>query len=158
MSPEFKRRPFVFSLQQNFSPQLAAGQLVYKIDPVDLIDRLTPIFFIGIGRRKLITGPYELTTNKVAYNPIEKPQNVARMNATDPVFGVWEEIKSVCPYHVSFRPLVPIKYGVPWDATLCEALAVDMDVWRGLIQVELSEHLINKLAEKLTKLNTVEST
>ena len=155
MSPKSsKRRAFVFSLHQNFGPQLAAGQLVYQKEPTDLIERLTPVFFIGIGRLRLITGPYELTTDKVIYNPAAKPQSVARMDETDPVYGVWQEIKLACPYHVSFKPLVPIKYGVKWDAKFCKEFDLSLDAWRTLIQVELSPQRINALVKELTEMNT----
>ena len=153
MSPESdSRRPFVFSLWQNFSPQLAAGQLVYKQEPKDLTERLCPVFFIGIGKSMLITGPYELT-GKVFYNPVAEPQNAARMDEVDPVYGVWKEIRLTCPYRVPFKPLVSIKYGAKWDAKFCQKFGLEENAWESLIQVSLSSDQIEELAKKLTEMN-----
>ena len=131
----------------------AAGQLAYRKEPADLTVRLRPIFFIGIGRIRLITGPYELTS-EVIYNSSAKPQSGARMAETDPAYWVWEEIKLDCPYHISFKPLIPITVGVRWNTEFCKEFGLQEDVWRNLIQVELSEKQINKLAKELNKLNT----
>lgn len=153
MSPKNNfRRPFVFVLKQNFAAQLAAGRLVYPDDPVDLTVRLKPIFFIGIGRSRLITGPYQLV-GSVEYCPDGTSVSMTRMKEADPVYGIWQELTVSCPYQIRFCPLVPIKYGITWDAKFCAEFSVNLDDWKSLIQVSLTEHQINNLAGQLTKLN-----
>ena len=154
MSPKDDSRcPFVFVLQQNFDSQLAAGRLVYAKNPEGLADRLKPIFFIGIGRAYLITGPYKLT-GKVEYCPNEKPPVASRMTEVNPVYGLWQELKVSCPYQVTFKPLVPIEYGIRWNEKVCPIFGLNMNDWEHLIQVSLTNEQINKLAEELTKLNS----
>ncbi|MFH0912336.1 MAG: hypothetical protein V1807_01620 [Patescibacteria group bacterium] len=151
------RRAFVFSLYQNFDPQLVAGQLVYETEPTDLPERLRPVFFIGRGQYKgharLITGPYELTSDKIIYNPTTQPQVATRMGEIDPVHGVWQELSMHCPYRVFFRPLVPIKYGAVWNSKFCQELHVDFEAWDKLINVVLDEEQIQALADYLTEIN-----
>ena len=149
------RRPFVFSLEQNFSAQLAAGQLAYKKSPDDLRKRLLPVFFIGVGRRRIITGPYELTSNEIIYDPASPPQTVVRMEEINPVFGIWKDIVIESPYRACFRNLTPIKNGLTWDF-LCREFQIDPKAWHNLIKVELDEDQIKALADYLTKINTEE--
>ena len=154
MSPEDNsRKPFVFVLKQNFSPQLAARRLVYAKNPEGLAVRLKPIFFIGIGGSRLITGPYKLIGG-VKYCPDSAPINMARMTEADPVYGIWKELRISCPYQVRFRPLVPVEYGILWDDKFCKEFGLQIDNWRSLIKVSLTEDQITILAERLTQLNS----
>lgn len=147
------RNSLVFSLKQNFGPQLANGRLYYVESPNGIVERLTPIFFIGIGQSKLITGPYELTSD-IMRVPAMDTKNMTRLNETNIEYGIWQEMRVACQFYVSFRPLVEIEKGIIWNEQFCEEYGLDIKSWGNLAQVSLTEAQINKLAEELTKINT----
>lgn len=147
-----QRKPFVFSLQQNFLVQLASGQLFYRKRPDDLINRLSPIFFIGIGGSQLITGPYELIGDIVDAS-VDDGKDMARMLEEDYAYGLWQELRVDCPYSVPFRPLVNIKTGIIWDKKFCQKFDILYDYWRKLIEASMEIDKINLLAEELKKIN-----
>ncbi|MEA1909608.1 MAG: hypothetical protein U9M89_01075 [Patescibacteria group bacterium] len=148
------RKPFVFSLTQNFAPQLAAGKLLYDKKPIGLVDRLTPIFFIGTGRLKWITGPYELLS-EIKYEPIEDIKNMSRMDEVDSAYGVWNEIRIGCPYFVEFRPLYPINKGFVWNDKFCRKYGFKKSAFSNLVTVSMTLGKIDKLADELKRINGV---
>jgi hypothetical protein len=148
------RKPFVFSLNQNFGPQLAAGKLFYQKRPDGIVERLSPIFFIGIGRKMLITGPYELLSD-ILYTPIidaDMP-SIARLAETNLEYGIWQELRVTCPYHINFQPLVPIEQGIIWNEPFCKEFGLEIGSWRNLINVSLGLDQIETLIEELTRIN-----
>ena len=146
------RRPFVFSLFQNFGPQLAAGKLFYRVRPEDLIVRLPPIFFIGIGRKMLITGPYELTSGIIEV-PVVDMKQMSRMKEANLEYGIYQELRITCAFHVNFRPLVEIVKGIIWDKEFCREYGLDINSWRNLVQVSLTQSQIDSLAKELIRIN-----
>lgn len=156
------RRPFVFSLLQNFSPQFLAKQMAYEISPDGIIERLSPIFFIGIGIIKIITGPYELIDQEIIYDSI-KPPIMTRINepgandGSSYVYGIWEKLRVSCPYLVTFRSMIPIKKGLVWEY-FCNKYGVQNEMRSTLVKVELDEDQIKDLANYLTKINTESAT
>lgn len=156
------RKPIVFSLLQNFNPQFLAGQMAYEISPDGIIERLSPIFFIGIGISKIITGPYELIDQEIIYDPI-KPPIMTRINepgandGSSYVYGIWEKLRVSCPYLVTFRNIIPIKKGLVWEY-FCNRYGVQNEMWSTLIKVGLDEDQIKDLADYLTKINTESAT
>ena len=147
------RNPFVFSLQQNFAPQLVAGKLLYDKNPEGIIERLTPLFFIGIGQSELITGPYQILGN-IVFDPFQNPVAMARMKETDMAHGVWNELRVSCPYYVKFKSLVPIEQGFTWDNKFCKKYGLQTSGWENLVHVSMTIDQIDDLADKLRKLNT----
>ncbi|MBU1092487.1 hypothetical protein KJ836_02370 [Patescibacteria group bacterium] len=146
------RRPFIFSLFQNFGPQLASGKLFYVKKPDGIVEQLTPIFFIGIGQKRLITGPYELTSDIIEASVVDMKQ-MSRMKETNLEYGIYQELRITCAFHVTFRPLVEIEKGVLWDEKFCRKFGLDFKSWRNLIKVSLNLDQIDQLVAELKEIN-----
>jgi len=148
-----RRKPFIFCLSQNFVPQLIEKKLAYQINPDEAMKNLSPYFFMGVGKRKIIIGPFKLTGEPV-YEEFIEPRTRMKI---DPVFGGWIEELKKCPYRISFEPQVRIVYGLEWDDLARQIKRVDIRInpnsWQNLSQIELPEHVIKAIATRLLEIN-----
>jgi len=145
-----QRKPFVFSLYENYVTQLHHGLLAYNIEIGTL--RLKPIFFMGISRSRLITGPFQITGEPTT--TLSGPKRIGRLEEVDIEHGVFKLRIQEMPWLVPFKAIgKSTDMGLKWDY-IAKKLGINPQGFKNLISVKLSANQIDWLNNKLLEINT----
>lgn len=124
--------------------------LAYNIK-IDTL-RLKPICFIGIGKSRLITGPFQITGEPTT--TLSGPKRIGRLEEIDVEFGIYKLNIYRMPWVVPFKATGPsTDTGLKWDY-IAKELGINPQRFRNLISVNLSVDQIDWLNDKLLEINT----
>lgn len=145
-----QRKPFVFSLYENYATQLHYELLAYntKIDTL----RLKPIFFIGIGKSRLVTGPFQITGEPTT--TLSGPKRIGRLEEINVEFGIYRLNIYQMPWVVPFKAIGPsTDTSLKWDY-IAKKLGINPQRFKNLISVNFLADQIDWLNDKLLEINT----
>ena len=150
------RKPFVFMLSQNLA-QLSYSILAYDERMLEstmneLVIRLKPIFFAGIGTACPIFGPFTIFGEP--YMDQVPLDGLCRLEE-DPQSGIWTIHRPALAKRLRFRPEPEnqkIEKGLSWEYVR-RLLGLDHNNKRKLIEVDLEPEQIELLSSKLREIN-----